>query len=76
MPPAELLTFEKQRRRHSGHKEEAIRAVLGVTPARYYQLLNTMIDTREGIAFDPVLCRELREKRDRAEALRKHRHAA
>ncbi len=76
MTPAELLTFEKQHRKHGGFKEEQIRARFNIPPARYYQLLDAMIDSREGIQFDPVLCRQLRDQRDRAETLRRHRHAA
>ena len=40
MCPEALLAFEARWPRHSGSKELAIRAKLGVTPARFYQLLS------------------------------------
>ncbi|WP_292694141.1 MULTISPECIES: DUF3263 domain-containing protein [unclassified Microbacterium] len=42
----ELLDFEEQWPRWSARKDEAIRARFGVTPARYFQILNRAIDTR------------------------------
>jgi hypothetical protein len=60
-----ILEFEAdwQRRagaRHDGGKEEAIRARLGLTPPRYYQLLGRLIDTQAALAHDPVLVARLR----------------
>ncbi|KHK99017.1 hypothetical protein LK09_06670 [Microbacterium mangrovi] len=46
--------------RHDGGKEEAIRARLGLTPPRYYQLLGRVIDTQAALAYDPVLVARLR----------------
>ncbi|MDY0910841.1 DUF3263 domain-containing protein [Microbacterium sp. CFBP9034] len=64
-----LLSFEGEWRRHAGAKEEAIRAELGMSPARYYQLLGRLIDTPEAQAHDPMLVKRLRRLRDaRAEA--------
>ena len=64
-----LLAFEAEWRRHAGAKEEAIRAELGISPARYYQLLGRLIDTADAQAHDPMLVKRLRRIRDaRAEA--------
>jgi hypothetical protein len=50
----QLLAFEQHRPRHNGHKEEAIRRELGITPARYYQLLHRAAATHEGQAANPI----------------------
>ena len=61
----DILDFEadwQQRAggRHSGGKEEAIRAQLGLTPPRYYQLLGRLVETQSALAYDPVLVARLR----------------
>lgn len=63
MTPARLLTFERNHPRHDGTKEEAIRAELGLTPARYYVLLSRAARTVEGMAFDAITARRVRERR-------------
>ncbi|MGN8551233.1 UNVERIFIED_CONTAM: DUF3263 domain-containing protein [Microbacterium sp. SLM126] len=59
-----ILAFEAEWRRHAGAKEEAIRADLGMSPARYYQLLGRLIDTAEAQAHDPMLVKRLRRLHD------------
>ncbi|MET0859824.1 MAG: DUF3263 domain-containing protein [Microbacterium sp.] len=59
-----ILDFEGEWRRHAGAKEEAIRAELGISPARYYQLLGRLIDTTEAQEHDPMLVKRLRRIRD------------
>ncbi|MCP2637600.1 DUF3263 domain-containing protein [Microbacterium sp. HD4P20] len=59
-----ILDFESEWRRHAGAKEEAIRAELGLSPARYYQLLGRLIDTAEAQEHDPMLVKRLRRLRD------------
>lgn len=59
-----ILTLEAAWPRHGGMKEETIRAQLGMSPARYYQLLGRLIDTEEALEFDPMLIRRLRRLRD------------
>ena len=58
-----LLDFEAEWRRHVGAKEEAIRADLGLSPARYYQLLGRLIDTTDAQEYDPMLVKRLRRMR-------------
>ncbi|MFT4219826.1 MAG: DUF3263 domain-containing protein [Microbacterium sp.] len=65
-----ILAFESEWRRHAGAKEEAIRADLGLSPARYYQLLGRLIDTVEALEHDPMLVKRLRRVRDAREAAR------
>ncbi|KTR96464.1 hypothetical protein NS220_01960 [Microbacterium testaceum] len=59
----ELLDFEEQWPRWSGRKDEAIRARFGVPPARYFQLLEHAIDTREALEARPILVRRLLRQR-------------
>jgi len=73
-----LLAFEAEWRRHAGAKEEAIRVELGLSPARYYQLLGRLIDTVEALEHDPMLVKRLRRVRDARDEARLGRasHAA
>jgi len=65
-----ILGFEAEWRRHADAKEEAIRADLGMSPARYYQLLGRIIDTAEAQAVDPMLVKRLRRLREARESAR------
>lgn len=66
MRPETLLVFERSWPRHSGHKEEVIRRELGLTPARYYQLLHRAARSGEGMAADPITARRVRDRVARA----------
>ncbi|MGY5883746.1 DUF3263 domain-containing protein [Modestobacter lacusdianchii] len=59
----EVLAFERQWWRFAGAKEAAIRERFGMTPTRYYQVLNALIDRPEALAADPLLVRRLRRLR-------------
>jgi hypothetical protein len=59
----EMLTFERQWWRQPGAKETAIRDRFGVTPTRYYQVLNALVDRPDALAADPLLVRRLRRVR-------------
>ena len=61
---AEILAFEHQGWRHAGAKEEAIRAEFGLSAARYYQILNTVINSSAAVRHDPMLVRRLQRARD------------
>ncbi|MDO5669365.1 MAG: DUF3263 domain-containing protein [Corynebacterium sp.] len=62
---ARLLAFEERAPRSAGAKEELIRAELGMSPVRYYQRLNVLIDVPAALAAHPVLMGRLRRIRDR-----------
>lgn len=69
----ELLDFESRWNGHGAAKEEAIRRELAVTPARFYQLLERVIDEPDAAAYDAMLVhrlRRLREARARAQSTR------
>ena len=68
-----ILDFERGWQQHVGAKEEAIRAELGLTPTRYYQLLGRVIDNGDALAYDPMLVKRLRRMRDVREAARRSR---
>jgi hypothetical protein len=59
-----ILEFERGWWRAAVPKERAIRDRFGISPARYYQRLNRLIDLPEALAFDPMLVRRLRRLRD------------
>jgi len=59
----DMLTFERQWWRQAGAKETAIRDRFGVTPTRYYQSLNALVDRPDALVADPVLVRRLRRVR-------------
>jgi hypothetical protein len=73
---ASILEFERQWWRHAGAKEEAIRSQFGLSAARYYQVLNAVIDSPAAVRHDPMLVRRLqraRELRTQARAARAFR---
>lgn len=59
----EILAFERQWWKYAGAKEEAIRELFALSPTRYYQVLNTLIDRPEALAVDPMLVKRLRRLR-------------
>ena len=61
---AAILDFERQWWRHAGAKEEAIREVFGLSAARYYQVLNAVIDSPAAVRHDPMLVKRLHRARD------------
>ncbi|MGX5682647.1 DUF3263 domain-containing protein [Schumannella luteola] len=61
---ARILDFERRWWTHAGAKEEAIRSEFALSAARYYQLLNAVIDRPEAVRHDPMLVRRLLRARD------------
>jgi hypothetical protein len=70
---ASILEFERQWWKHAGAKEEAIRAKFGLSAARYYQILNAVLDLPAAIVSDPMLVKRLRRLRDSRTAARSAR---
>jgi hypothetical protein len=54
----------------AGEKERAIRERLDMSPTRYYQLLNALLDDPLALAYDPVTVNRLRRQRERQRARR------
>ena len=70
----EVLAFERQWWKYAGAKEKAIRERFAVSPTRYYQILNQLIDKQEAMQADPMLVKRLRKMRtvrQRARAARR-----
>jgi hypothetical protein len=65
-----ILGFERQWWKYSGAKEAAIRELFDMSSTRYYQLINTLIDTPEALEFDPMLVKRLRRMRSSRQATR------
>ena len=59
-----ILDFERGWWKHPGRKDIAIRTHLGLSSARYHQLLNRLIERPEALAYDPMLVRRLRRLRE------------
>ena len=59
----QILSFEKQWWQYAGTKEKTIREMFALSPTRYYQLLNEVIDKPAALATDPLLVRRLRRLR-------------
>ncbi|MDV6014416.1 DUF3263 domain-containing protein [Haloechinothrix sp. LS1_15] len=59
----EILAFERQWWKYQGAKERAIRELFGMSPTRYYQVLNRLIDSQEALRADPMLIKRLRKAR-------------
>ncbi|WIB67072.1 DUF3263 domain-containing protein [Curtobacterium sp. MCBD17_035] len=58
-----ILTFEHDRTRHDRTKEADIRVRFDMSPARYYQVLNRVIDSPAALAYDPQLVTRLQRLR-------------
>jgi Protein of unknown function (DUF3263) len=59
----EILTFERQWWKHAGAKEQAVRELFGLSPTRYYQVLNELIDQPAALTCEPILVKRLRRLR-------------
>ena len=68
-----ILAFERSWWQSPGAKEREILDAFGVSPTRYYQLLNELIDRPESAQFDPALVARLRRRRDDRHKLRSGR---
>ncbi|MFD5873484.1 MULTISPECIES: DUF3263 domain-containing protein [unclassified Streptomyces] len=59
-----VLALERRSWAGPGAKERAIREELGISPVRYYQLLNALLDDRRALEEDPVTVNRLRRVRE------------
>ena len=59
----DILAFERQWWQYAGAKEQAIKERFDLSPTRYYQVLNEIIDNPAALAEDPLLVRRLRRLR-------------
>ncbi|MER5433173.1 DUF3263 domain-containing protein [Streptomyces sp. NPDC002588] len=59
-----ILALERRGFTGPGAKERAIREELHLSPVRYYQLLNALLDDPRALAHDPVTVNRLRRVRE------------
>ncbi|MET4640467.1 hypothetical protein ABID95_000167 [Streptomyces atratus] len=59
-----VLAVERRSWPGPGAKEREIREGLGISPTRYYQLLNALLDDRRALEEDPVTVNRLRRVRE------------
>ncbi|MFE6827116.1 DUF3263 domain-containing protein [Streptomyces sp. NPDC057690] len=60
----DILALERRGFPGPGAKERAIREELDLSPVRYYQLLNALLDDPRALAHDPVTVNRLRRVRE------------
>ncbi|MFF4711204.1 DUF3263 domain-containing protein [Streptomyces eurythermus] len=65
-----ILALERRTFPGPGAKERAIREELDLSPVRYYQLLNALLDDERALAHDPVTVNRLRRIRQARRAER------
>lgn len=63
----QFLAFERAHPNPAG-TDDAIRRELGLTPARYHQLLSRLIDTKQALDIDPQTTHRLRRIRGERQA--------
>lgn len=66
----DLLDFERHIWKYQGTKETAIRERFDMSPTRYYQALNHLIDQPAAMAHDPMLVKRLQRLRAQRAARR------
>lgn len=59
----QILDFEHQWWKYAGSKEQAVKDLFDLSPTRYYQILNQLIDNDDALAHDPMLIKRLRRQR-------------
>lgn len=70
---AAILDFEDSWFTSAVPKEQAIMERFSLSSARYYQLLNNLIDGPEALAYKPLLVKRLRRMRSQRQAARSAR---
>ena len=60
-----ILDFERSWWTLAGPKEHDIREHLGLSATRYYRALGELLDSPEAAAYDPLVVRRLRLRRER-----------
>lgn len=71
----DILAFERRWWKHAGAKDTRVRELFEMSPTRYYQRLNWIIDQAEALQVDPMVVRRLQRLRDQRAAARGARRA-
>ncbi len=65
-----ILDFERDWTGRAGEKDAAVRERFGLSTARYYQVLNALLDSADATRYDALLVSRLRRLRDARAAAR------
>ena len=65
-----ILDFERRPWEVTGPKERAIREKFGISPSRYYQIRDSLLDKAEALEHDPLLVLRLRKLRTKRRSIR------
>ncbi len=65
-----ILDFERTPWEVDGPKELAIRERFGISPSRYYQIRDLLLDRTEALDHDPLLVLRLRKLRTKRRSIR------
>jgi hypothetical protein len=68
-----LLDFEREWPTGRSGKDEAMRTQLSLSPARYYQVLGSVIETEPALRYDPLLVTSLLRARENRITTREQR---
>lgn len=68
-----ILDFERQWWKYAGAKEQAVKDLFDLSPTRYYQVLNELINKEAALAHDPMLVKRLRRMRAQRQRIRSAR---
>ena len=63
-----ILTFERQWWKHLDARTATVRQLFDCSPLQYRRELDQIIDLPEALAYDPLLVKRLRRRRDAREA--------
>jgi len=69
----EILEFERAWPAGRAGKDEAMRTQLSLSPARYYQVLGSVIETEPALRYDPLLVTSLLRNRENRISTREQR---
>jgi hypothetical protein len=65
-----ILDFERTWRHQPGPKEGAIRESFDISPSRYYELLNALLDDADALAYDPLTVKRVQRVRNQRRRVR------
>jgi hypothetical protein len=65
-----IIDFERTWRQQPGPKEAAIRESFDISPSRYYELLNALLDDPDALSYDPLTVKRAQRVRHQRRRVR------
>ena len=65
-----ILDFERTWRHQPGPKEVAIRESVDISPSRYYERLNALLEDADAIEYDPLTVKRVQRVRNQRRRVR------